>query len=205
MDFFSQLKKLSETVDDVNDAAEDFGKSTVEDFGEPAYSLYTSLELADMHQRIDVMDADGKLKYYTKSDIILIQGKTDLFDAEGNYVAHLEKRPISLHQKHFITVKDGRNITLSTELFHIVQDVTNIEGLGWQIRGNIVGLAFNLVDEHGNPVATISRKALSIHDKYKIDMYQPEQEAVVVAIVIQLEKMLEQRRLNETANNSSND
>ena len=102
-------------------------------------------------------------------------------------------------------MKDGRNITLSTELFHIVQDVTNIEGLGWQIRGNIVGLAFNLVDEHGNPVATISRKALSIHDKYKIDMYQPEEEAVVVAIVIQLEKMLEQRRLNETANNSSND
>ena len=109
-------------------------------------------------------------------------------------IAHLEKRPVSLHEKHFITMADGRNFTLSNEIFHIVKDVTNIEGLDWQIRGNIIGLNFNLVDADGRPVATIARKLVSVHDKYCIGLYQPEQEQVVVAIFIQLEKMLEARR-----------
>ena len=91
---------------------------------------------------------------------------------------------------------DGRDFTLSNELFHIVKDITNIEGLGWQLQGNIIGLHFNLLDEKGAPVATVGKKAVSIHDKYYIDIYQPEQEQAVVAIVIQLEKMLEARSEN---------
>lgn len=98
-----------------------------------------------------------------------------------------------IHGKHFITMADGRNYTLSNEIFHIIKDVTNTEGLDWQIRGNIIGLNFNLVDADGRPVATIARKLVSIHDKYCIGLYQPEQEQVVVAILIQLEKMLEAR------------
>ena len=88
---------------------------------------------------------------------------------------------------------DGRNFTLSNEILHVIRDVTNIEGLGWQLRGNIIGLTFNLVDENNQPVATVGKRMVSIHDKYCIDIYQPEQEQAVVAIVIQLEKMLEAR------------
>ena len=118
-------------------------------------------------------------------------------DADGNVVAHLEKRPVSLHEKHFVTMADGRNFTLSNEMFHVFKDVTNIEELGWQLRGNMIGLTFNLVDEEGAPVATVGKKAVSFHDKYCIDVYQPRQEQVIVAIVIQLEKMLEARREND--------
>ena len=147
--------------------------------------------------------ADGKEKYYTKSSVIAIKGKTEIMDAAGNMIAHLEKRPISLHEKHFITMADGREITLSNEIFHIVKDITNIEGLGWQLQGNIIGLNFNLLDENGEPVASVGKKAVSIHDKYRIDIYRPEHEQVVVAIVIQLEKMLEARAENESDSSTS--
>jgi uncharacterized protein YxjI len=79
----------------------------------------------------------------------------------------------------------------------VIKDITNIEGLGWQIRGNLIGLNFNLVDENERPVATIGKKMISMHDKYSIGLYQPEQEQAVTAIFIQLEKMLEARREND--------
>ena len=194
MGIFDTLKKMSEGI---NTAANDFSKSTVVDYGSPAYTLYTALQLGNLHRRIDITDEQDNLKYYTKSSVIAVKGKTDIMDAGGRVIAQLKKRPVSLHEKHFVTMADGRSFTLSNEIFHIIKDITNIEGLGWQLQGNIIGLHFNLLDENGAPVATVGKKAVSIHDKYCIDIYQPKQEQVVVAIVIQLEKMLEARSEND--------
>ncbi|MCR4949800.1 MAG: LURP-one-related family protein [Solobacterium sp.] len=196
MGFLDSLKNI---VESANDIVDDMSSATVEDYGPPAYTLYTALQLGNINRQIDITDEQDNVKYYTKSSIFALKGKTDIYDAAGNVIAHLEKRPVSLHEKHFITMADGSNYTLSNEIFHVVKDITNIEGLDWQLRGNVIGLHFNLVDENDEPVATIGKKAISIHDKYAIDMYQPEQEQIVVAIVIQLEKMLEQRRENESS------
>ena len=203
MGIFDKLQKLGEIVEGVNEVADGVGKSTVVDYGEPVYSLYTSMKLGSIHRQIDITDEQDNIKYYTKSSIIAIKDKTDIMDANDNIIAHLEKKPISLHEIHYIDMADGRSFTLSNELFHVVEDITNIEELGWQIRGNIVGLSFNLIDEYDAPVATIGKKMISIHDKYCIDIYQPEHEQVVVAIVIQLEKMIADRRDNESSSSFS--
>ena len=196
MGLLSDLKKLGEAVGSLNQVAGEVSKTTLEDYGEPEYSLFTALQLGELHRRIDITDVKGSLKYYTQSSVFALKGKTDIMDAGGNIVAHLEKRPISLHEKHFITMADGRSFTLSNEIFHIIKDITNIEGLGWQLQGNIIGLTFNLLDEHGRPVARVEKQAISVHDKYSIGIYQPDQEEIVIAIVIQLEKMIETRREN---------
>ena len=198
MGIFDKCQKLGEMVESVNEMAGSVGKSTVVDYGEPVYSLYTALQLGNINRRIDITDAEGNLKYYTKSSIVAIKGKTDIMDAKGNVIAHLEKKPISLHEKHFVNMADGTSFTLSNELLHVVKDITNIEGLGWQIRGNIIGLSFNLIDEKEQPVATVDKKMISVHDKYCIDIYQPEYEQIAVAILIQLEKMIEDRSENES-------
>ena len=126
----------------------------------------------------------------------IVLSTTEIMDADGNVIAHLEKKPISLHEKHFVTMADGTSFTLSNELLHIIKDVTNIEGLGWQLQGNIIGLTFNLLDEKGQPVARVEKSAISVHDKYSMGIYQPDKEQIVVAIVIQLEKMIEARNEN---------
>ncbi len=203
MGLLDGLQKLADVIEDVNDAADDVGRSTVTDYGEPAYSLYTARDLNDIHMRINVTDEEGNIRYYTKSSFFKIKDKTDIMDGEGNVIAHLEKKPISLHEIHYVTMADGTHFTLSNELFHVVEDITNIDELGWQIRGNTLGLSFNLVDQYEEPVATIGRKMISLHNKYCIDIYQPENEQAVVAIVIQLEKMLEARSENGSSTSVS--
>ena len=110
MGLFDKLLKLGEAVEGINEVAEDISRETVEDYGEPVYCLYTALELGELHRRIDITDDQNNVKYYTKSSIVAITGKTDIMDAEGNVIAHLEKRPVSLHEKHFITMADGRKL-----------------------------------------------------------------------------------------------
>ena len=190
MGLFSKIQKYHKAGENVNE-------NNILDFGEPARSLYTALQLGNLHRQIDITDESGKVLYYTKSSVFALKGKTEIYDADGNQIAHLEKKPVSLHEKHFVTMADGTSFTLSNEIFHVVKDVTNIEGLGWQLRGNFIGLNFNLLDENGEPIATVSKKMISVHDKYCIDLYQTKHEQKVVAIVIQLEKMLEQREENK--------
>ena len=76
------------------------------------------------------------------------------------------------------------------------KDITNIRGLDWKLKGNVIGLNFTLFDQNSDPIASIGQKLVSMHDRYSIDLYQPRHEKTVVAIVIQLQKMLTARREN---------
>ena len=177
-----------------HDENEGPSERVLEEYGMPVRSLYTGLNPGDLHQKIEVKDEMGQVLYWTKSSVFTLFGKTDIMDEDGNLVAHLEKRPVSLHEKHFITMADGRQFTLSNELFHVVDDVTNIEELDWQIRGDAMGLSFMLFDREDAPIAAIGHKLISIHDRYSIDIYQTQYEKTVVVVVIALQKMLAARQ-----------
>ena len=172
-------------------------ETDVSKYGRPACTLYTELNPGDLHQKIEIKDEQGQTLYYTKSSVFALKGKTDIFDASGAPVAHLEKKPVSLHEKHYITMADGQKFIMSNELFHVVRDITNIEGLGWQLQGNVIGLNFMLFDQNGEVIAAIGQKMISIHNRCSIDLYQPKHEKIVAAIVIQLQKMLTARREND--------
>ena len=124
---------------------------------------------------------------------ISLKDETFVTDASGKQIALIASKVISLHERHLVDMADGTHFELSNELKHVVKDVTNIEGLGWQLRGNIVGLHFQLYDQNGGVIAVISQKAVSIKDKYCIDIYQPQNEATAVTILIALQHMVRDR------------
>ena len=141
--------------------------------------------------------------YRAETKFPSLHDKTDVFDVTGRHVAHIERKLLSLHERHFITMADGTAFELSNELFHLIRDITNIEGLGWQLRGNILGLNFELYDENEQIIAVISQKLFSLHDKYCIDIYRPEFEPIVVAILITLQHMIRDREASSSASSSS--
>lgn len=175
------------------EAGEDANINNVEEYGVPARSLFTSTKVFTLHHHIDITDDRGDLVYESNTKFLSIHRKTDITDAKGRQVAHIEAKVLTLHNRHFVTMADGTSFELSNELFHLIKDIFNIEGLGWQLRGNIVGLNFQLYDENGKIVAVIGQKILSLHDKYCIDIYQPEHEEKVVAILVTLQHIIYQR------------
>ena len=172
-------------------------------FGTPARSLYTSTRLLTLHYEIDITDDDGNIVYLAGTKLFSILDKTDLFDSKDRHVAHIERKLFSIHGRHYISMENGLNFEISNELFHLVDDIKNIEGLGWRLVGNILALNFVLYDDEDRVVALISQKMLSMHDKYCIDIYQPEHEDIVVAIVITLQHMIRDRQASSSASSSS--
>ena len=185
------------------EAGERANVNNVERFGEPARSLFTTSKIISLHKHIDITDEQERVVYESNTKFPSLHDKTDIVDAQGNHVAHIQKKILTLHQRHFITMADGTSFELASELFHLVKDITNIEGLGWQLRGNFLALNFELYDRDESIIAVIGQKMFSIHDKYCIDIYRPEEEDKVVAILITLQHMIKDREAAQSAASSS--
>ena len=185
------------------EAGEQTNVNNVERFGEPVRSLFTSTKVFTLHHKIDITDEREQIVYQAASKFFSLRDKTDITDAAGNPVAHIERKIFTIHQRHFVTMADGLRFELSTELRHLVKDITNIVGLGWQLRGNIIGLNFELYDRDGSVIAVIGQKFFSIHDKYCVDIYRPEEEAKVVAILVTLQHMIRDREAAASSASSS--
>ena len=175
------------------EAGEEANVNNVEQYGYPARSLFTSTKVFSLHQHTDITDGNEEVVYQARSKAISLHDKTDLYDAAGRHISHIEKKLLSFHERHYVTMESGLSFELSNELFHLVRDITNIEGLGWQLRGNLWGLNFALFDQYDNVIAVIGQKMFSLHDKYCIDIYQPEQEQIVVTILVALQHMIRDR------------
>ncbi|MBQ8093432.1 MAG: LURP-one-related family protein [Clostridia bacterium] len=185
------------------EAGEAVNVNNEERFGLPDHSLFTTSKVFTLHHHIDITDDREQVVYQANTKFPSLHDKTDIADAAGNHVAHIERKFFTLHQRHFITMADGSTFEMSTELFHLIKDINNISGLGWQLQGNILGLNFELYDENGQIIAVIGQKMLSIHDKYCIDIYQPEHEDKVVAILITLQHMIKDRENSASSSSSS--
>jgi uncharacterized protein YxjI len=186
-----------------HEAGEEANVNNVAQFGQPARSLYTSSKVFSLHHRIEVTDDAEQVVYRAQSKAISLHDRTEIFDAEGNLVAKMWKKIFTLHERHFIEMADGTAFELSNELWHLIKDITNIEGLGWQLRGNIMALNFQLYDADGSIIAVIGQKMFSLHDKYCIDIYKPEHEQKVIAILITLQHMIRDRENAAAASSSS--
>ncbi|MBQ6635976.1 MAG: LURP-one-related family protein [Lachnospiraceae bacterium] len=196
MGFLSNVHRYRE-------AGEEANANNVERFGMPVKSLFTSTKLLSLHHHIDITDANENIVYQSESRILSLRDRTDVTDRRGELVAHVERKILSLHERHYVTMADGREFELTNELLHVINDITNIVGLGWQLRGNILGLNFELYDSNGDIIALISQKMLSLHDKYCIDIYKPEYEKEVVVILITLQHMMRDRANSSSAGSSS--
>ena len=184
------------------EAGEAANVNNVAEYGEPARSLFTTSKFFSLHKDTDITDDAGNVLYHSASKFFSIHDKTDITDQDGNHVAHIERKVFTLHERHFITMADGRYFELSNELWHLIKDISNIEGLGWVLRGNIAGLNFQLYDQDDRIIAVISQKLFSIHDKYCADIYQPEEEKTVVAILVTLQHMMKDREARSSSSSS---
>lgn len=196
MGVFSKVHRYREAGQEAN-------VNNVGRFGAPAKSLFTSSKVLTLHHQITITDEYENSVYHTWTKFPSLHDKTDIYDSADRRIAHIEKKFLSLHERHYINMEDGLSFELSNELFHIIKDITNIVGLGWQLKGNILGLNFEIYDQNGEIIAVISQKMLSLHDKYCVDIYKPEHEKIIVAILITLQHMIRDRQNASSSSSSS--
>ncbi|MBQ1465222.1 MAG: LURP-one-related family protein [Eubacteriaceae bacterium] len=190
-------------IDRYHGSDESANLMNMEEFGIPKRSLFTETEILSLRHKITITDEYDNVCYYAETKFPSLHDKTEIYDASGNHIAHFERKLFSIHQRHFVNMTGGCDFELSTEILHIVKDIINIEGLGWQIRGNVIGLNFQIYDSADNVIAVIAQKMLSLHDRYCIDIYMPEYEREIVTILITLQHIIRDRQASASSGSSS--
>ena len=186
MGAFSKLFRYRERGQEAN-------ADNVEEFGTPAHSLFISTKFWSFTQKTEITDENGKVAYRAKSRAISLHDKTWITDAQNNNVAEIDRKVLTLKEYHRVKMADGNSFDIAHDFFQLYKDTARIPELGWQIRGNILSLNFQIYDEKDEVVAVVGKKLISIKDKYCIDIYRPEMEAEVVAILVALQHTLRDR------------
>ena len=186
MGAFSNLFRYRERGQEAN-------ANNVEEYGTPAHSLFISTKFWSFTQKTEITDEDGRVAYRAKSRAISLHDKTWITDAHNKNVAEIERKVLTLKEYHRVKMADGNSFDIAHDFFQLYKDTARIPELGWQIRGNILSLNFQIYDEKDEVVAVVGKKLISIKDKYCIDIYRPEMEAEVVAILIALQHTLRDR------------
>lgn len=172
------------------------------EFGTPEKTLYLSTKVFTFHKASTIVDDNDNVVYTTKSKFFTLHDRTWIYDASGKEVAYIFRKFFTIHERRIVEMTNGTKFELSNELFHLIKDITDIEGLGWKLEGNIVALNFTIKDESGKLLALIGQKVLSIHDKYSVEIYDESKQDEIVTILISLQHMLQERAA--AANSASN-
>ena len=177
-----------------HEAGEAADERNLGDFGVPAKTLYTSSKILTLRNQIDITDENEKPVYQSMSKVLSLHDRTQINRTDGTLVANMHRPVLTLHERHFVEMANGKSFTIASELWHIARHIIHIEELGWTINGHILEMNYYISDEKENVVAVVGEKKISLHDKFCIDIYQPEYEEEVIAILITLIHMLQDRR-----------
>lgn len=183
---------------------EDVSEKILETYGMPLKTLFLETEILTIHQRSSITDINNSVRYNIETYFPSIHDHTYIYDAEGNLISEFSCALFSLHDRHTITMSNGISFDLTSELFHMFTTVMNIEELGWRMEGDFVNLNFSIKDSHDQLIAVICQKMFSMHDRYCIDIYNPDYVNETVTVVTVLQHILRRRQqAASTANSAS--
>lgn len=111
--------------------------------------------------------------------------KLHVTDLGGNEVAFIQQKVFSFLPRYFVYV-GGEEIAEIVKEFSILRPKYSIEGLGWDINGDFWSHNY-MISKNGNPIVTISKEWMTWGDSYELDIADPDDETVALAVVLTID------------------
>lgn len=148
-------------------------------------------KLFDWGDDYAIRDESGREVFRVDGKVLAIGDKLVLEDRDGNTVATIRKKLIALRSAYEIH-RDGRHAaTVTKALFSPLRCKFSVDvpGLGdMEARGDILDHEYELT-RGGQRVAEVSKRWISIRDTYAIDVAEGEDDVLVLACAVVLERM----------------
>ena len=118
-----------------------------------------------------------------------VQGQVITCDADGNEIGMVVQRVLTFLPK-FEIYKKGTYIGCLSKEFSFLMPHYNIDYNGWHIDGSIMEWDYNILDQRGYSVASVSKELFHMTDTYVIQVNEPEYalDALMFVLAIDAEK-----------------
>jgi len=159
--------------------------------------LYIKQKVFSWVDRFAVVDEQGNDRYYVEGELFSWGKKLHITDLNGNEVAFIQQKMFTFLPRYFVHVGD-RCIAEIVKEFSFLFPKYSIEGLGWEIDGSFMAHDYE-IRKTDRRIVTISKEWLTWGDSYVLDILDPRDEIVALAVVLTIDCVMA-----ASANNNNN-
>jgi uncharacterized protein YxjI len=150
-------------------------------------------------QDSDITDDTGRPVLHVDGKVLTLHDRLVLRDLEGNEVAQVHRKLVSLRPSYKVTVGGQEAAEVRKHLFTPFGDRFTIDVPGpddLEMRGNLFDHEFT-IQRGDQTVATVSKRWFSMRDTYAVDVATGEDHLLILASVLALD-LAEDREREQT-------
>lgn len=149
-------------------------------------------KVLSLRNQYEIRDEEGNFVYYVRSTFT-IPYKLNFYNEQKELVMQIRKRYFRLLKRYDIK-KDKEILAMLKQKFAIFKKnfkvISNLERLeNVEIQGDIIGLSFQFT-ANGELVASVSKKILTVGDRYVVDVVDEKNKDIYLALAIALDDIV---------------
>ena len=151
--------------------------------------LYIKEKVFSWGDKFTVKDAYGEDKYIVEGELFTFGKKLHVYDRSGREVAFIKQEVWSFLPRYYVFCGDLKIAEIKKEFTFLFPRYT-IEGLGWEIDGSFMAHDYQIT-KRGRKIVTIAKEWMTWGDSYELDIADPADELVALAVVIAIDCVTE--------------
>ena len=156
--------------------------------------LYMKEKVFSWNERFTVKDENGWDKYYVEGEFFSLGKKLHLLNVHGEEMAFIQQQLFTLMPRFTVSVA-GREIAQIRKEFTFFCQRYVIDGLGWEIDGDVWAHDY-VIRKNGHTIVRITKERFTWGDSYVLDILDPADELVALAVVLTVDCVAEASQNN---------
>ena len=156
--------------------------------------LYMKEKVFSWNERFTVKDENGWDKYFVEGEFFSLGKKLHLMNVHGEEVAFIQQRLFTLMPRFAVTVAGQELAEIRKEFTFFYQRYV-IDGLGWEIDGDVWAHDY-VIRKNGRTIVRITKEWFTWGDSYVLDILDPADELVALAVVLTVDCVAEASQNN---------
>lgn len=151
--------------------------------------LYIREKVFTWGDKFHVKDEYGKDKYIVEGEILSWGKKLHVYDRTGTEVAFIKQELFRFLPAYCVFCGERQVAEIRKE-FSFLFPRYSIEGLGWEIEGRFMAHDYEIT-KNGRPIVTICKEWMTWGDSYELNIADPTDEIVALAVVLTIDCVME--------------
>ena len=153
--------------------------------------LYIKQKVFSWGDKFTVKDETGRDKYFVQGEVFSWGKKLHVLDIYGNEVAFISQELFTWMPKFKVSI-GGREVATVRREFTFFKPKYVIDGLGWEVNGSFWEHNYQ-VTRAGYPIVTIEKEWMTWGDTYELNIADPRDEIIALAVVLTIDCVVEQQ------------
>lgn len=151
--------------------------------------LYIREKVFSWGDKFTVKDEYGNDKYFVEGEVFSWGKKLHVYNVTGNEVAFIKQEVFSFMPRYNVFCGNQPVAEIKKE-FSFLFPRYSIEGLGWEIEGRFMAHEYEIT-QGGRTIVSISKEWMTWGDSYELDILNPQDEIVALAVVLTIDCVTE--------------